>query len=167
MQKRSLRFFLRTFASFALIAALIPVAAPAHLAQAPGAIQPGSASSAAYLELRVDPPFAVPGSLVTLHITYHNIGEVYAYFLVTPPDLVLLEPPLDIPCKFYEHPSGCQLITIRALANGVVTISATATGEVWDAGCPCWYMGGATSAAPARLVITDHVWSLFLPVIRD
>ncbi len=167
MQKRSLGFFLRTFASFVLIAVLIPVAAPAHAARAPGAIQPGSTNSPAYLELRVEPPFAVPGSLVTLYITYVNIGEVYAYFLVTPPDLVAFEPPLDSPCKYYEHPSGCQSITMRALAKGVVTISATATGEVWDEDCPCWYMGGATSAAPARLVIADQIWSMYLPAIRN
>ncbi len=115
----------------------------------------------------MDLPIASPGSLVTLHITYHNIGEVYAYIAVSPPDLVAFDPPLASPCKYYEHPYGCQSITLRALADGVVEFSASATGEVWDADCHCWYMGGAFSAAPARLVIAYQTWSMFLPAIRN
>ncbi len=55
---------------------------------------------------------------------------------------------------------------MRALANGVVTISVSATGEVWDADCHCWYWGGGSAIAPAQLVITDHIWNSFLPAVQ-
>ncbi len=124
-------------------------------------------SYVAYLELYMDPPFATAGSLVTLHITYHNIGEPYAYINITPPELVAFDPPFTGPCKYGEYPNGCRSITMRALANGVATISVGATGEVWDPDCHCWYWGGGTSLEPARLVITDHIWYSFIPAVRN
>jgi hypothetical protein len=119
-----------------------------------------------YLELSVEPPISHTGTLITLHITYHNIGMPYTTIQVDPPGLVAFEPPLEMPCKYFEHPTGCTAIALRTVAAGMVTIRAGATGEVYDETCNCWYWSGGTDNGPARLVITDSIWRTFLPSIQ-
>ncbi len=165
MKIRNSRILVNSFTRLVMIVALFGVFSPVQAVNPPGTNPLGDTSYVAYLELSMDPPFAAVGSLVTLHITYYNLGEPYAYINIIPEDLVAFDPPMTSPCKYYEHPDGCQSITFRALANGVVNFYVGATGEVWDEDCHCWYWGGGTSSTPARLVITDHVWHSFLPAV--
>ncbi len=119
-----------------------------------------------YLELSITPPVAIPGSLVTLHITYHNIGEQWTDIVIDPSASVAYDPELSMPCKYNEHPNGCTSITFRALVKGAVTFHASAYGEIFDPGCNCFYWSSASDISPAILYIVDQAWALFLPGIQ-
>ena len=114
----------------------------------------------------MEPSLVLTGTLVTLHIAYHNIGLPYTNIQINPPGLVAFEPPLSMPCKYDQHPNGCAEITLRTLATGVVQFSANATGEVYDETCRCWYWSGASDNGPATLIIAESVWKMFLPSIH-
>jgi hypothetical protein len=115
-----------------------------------------------YLELSVDPPLALPGTLVTLTIVYHNLGLPHTMINFNPDGLVAFDPPLLEQCEY-----GCGEYTLRALQSGVVEIHAGATGEIYDESCGCWRWSGATDNGPARLVITETLWQLYLPYIPE
>jgi hypothetical protein len=124
-----------------------------------------NATYTAYMELSVEPPVASTGTLITLHIAYHNIGEPYTYISINPPGLVAFEPPLSMPCKYYEH-AGCTAITFRTLSSGEVEFTASATGEVFDDDCGCWRWAGGSDNGPARLIIEGTIWQIFLPFVQ-
>lgn len=113
-----------------------------------------------YLELALDSPIVTTDTLITLYVSYHNLGLPYTSIVITPPNLVEFEPFLSMPCN------GCTAITLRALAPGVVTFRANATGEVYDETCNCWYWGSAADNGPATLIISDTIWDTFLPWIQ-
>ena len=118
-----------------------------------------------YLELSVEPPIVIPGELITLHIVYHNIGLPYTRISINPSNIVIYEPPLDMPCKYDQHPNGCTAITLRTLTTGVVTFSAWANGEVFDPDCQCWIFDDAYDNGPATAAIVNKISYLFLPVL--
>jgi len=167
MQKFIVRLVAALFLCAAATVLSIPMIASSHALKVQGQGPTQSGNPSAYLELSVEPFLVNPGTLVTLHITYHNIGLVYTGITANPPDLVAFEPPLTMPCKYNEHPDGCRTITFRTLATGIVKFKAGATGEVWDEDCKCWYWGGAADNGPARLVITDFIWERFLPFVQQ
>lgn len=119
-----------------------------------------------YLELSVEPPVAFAGTLVTLTITYHNLGMPYTVINIDPPGLVAFDPPLSMPCKYYEHPTGCRVLPLQTLSSGVVQITAGATGEVYDEACHCFRWGGGTDNGPAVLTILEKGWQIFLPFLQ-
>jgi hypothetical protein len=80
---------------------------------------PSCTNPGAYLELSIEPAMALPGTLVTLNIAYHRIGLPYTGIGINPPDLVVFDPPLSMPCKYGEHINGCSAITFRTQASGV------------------------------------------------
>ena len=120
----------------------------------------------AYLELSLDSAIVTAGTPITLYIEYHNIGVPHTTINVTPTGLVAFEPPLSMPCKYDQHPNGCTAIGFRALASGVVTFTARATGEVYDEACYCWYWSIADTIEPARLIIADTIWRAWLPLVE-
>jgi hypothetical protein len=122
--------------------------------------------ASAYLQLSVDAAVVSATRLTTLHISYHNIGLPYTTITLSPSALITFDPPLAMPCKYDQHPNGCTAITLRALVSGVVTITASATGEVYDEDCMCWYWGGGSAIGPAQVVIGDSPWHMMLPMIR-
>jgi len=122
------------------------------------------ATTDSYLELSVKPAIVLPGTLVTLYIVYHNIGMPYTDIVITPAELVAFDPPMDMPCKYFEQ-GGCTHITLRALAVGIVEFRAGATGEIFDESCNCWRWGGGTDNWPARLVIAETLWQEYLPLL--
>ena len=109
----------------------------------------------AYLELSVDPVHSRAGSLITLNITYYNIGLPFTTIQIDPPILVEYDPELTMPCKFHEHANGCQAITFRTLAPGEVQFNASAHGEIWSDQCQCWHFTTVTDNGPAIARITE------------
>ncbi len=118
----------------------------------------------AYLKLSVDPAQSRAGSLITLHISYHNIGLPYTTIYANSSNLVEFDPPLPMPCKYDRHPNGCQAITFKTLSPGKVEFTASATGELWGEECQCWYWGGASDNGPVVAVITEP-WRFFIPFV--
>lgn len=127
---------------------------------------PAPTSPPPYLELSVRPPIETAGALVTLHIAYHNIGLPYTYISISPTGLITFEPPLTMPCRYDQHPNGCTAITLQALAPGVATFRAGATGEVYYEGCRCWVWSGAGDNGPASVIIADAIWRIWLPLLQ-
>jgi hypothetical protein len=119
-----------------------------------------------YLELSIQPSIATVGDLLTLYVTYHNIGEPLLYPNISPCENVAYEPLIADPCDNLAHLFGYSEITFRALNSGVVTFHAGATGEVWDDSCQCWVWGGGSDNGPAIVTIVDTVWKEFLPVLQ-
>jgi hypothetical protein len=120
----------------------------------------------AYLELSVEPAQSRAGGLITLNITYHNIGLPYTTISINQPDLVEFDPPLSMPCKYHEHPNGCQAITFRTLAPGEVQFNASASGEIWSEQCQCWFFTTITDNGPANAVITEPLRFFILLVMK-
>jgi hypothetical protein len=114
-----------------------------------------TADPSTHVDLSADPSVVSVGDLITLRVAYHNIGMPYLYFGALPDGLATPDPPLGNVCKYSEHPNGCTAITFRALAPGVVTFDASATGEV--AYCVNGRLvlghGGGSARAPVTLVI--------------
>jgi hypothetical protein len=155
-----------------LVASLLAIAfsgaaPPSSPSQAAQAWPPSDrfATTASYLELSVKPAIVLPGQLVTLYIVYHNLGEPYTNISIIPAELAAFDPPMDMPCKYYEQ-GGCTEFSLRALAVGTVEFRAGATGEIFDEGCNCWRFWGATDNGPARLVIAEAVWQEYLPLVH-
>ena len=141
-------------------------AAPPQPIRAQEQTNPHGTTAAAYLELSVVPRIALTGTLVTLNITYHHIGFPYTGITTNPPGLVTFDPPLSMPCKYNQHPTGCQAIPFRTQSSGVVQFTAGASGEVYDEGCGCFRWGTALDNGPATLIIVDTLWQVFLPSIQ-
>jgi hypothetical protein len=120
----------------------------------------------AYLELSVEPAQTRAGGLITLNISYHNIGLPYTTISIDQPDLVEFDPPLSMPCKFHEHPNGCQAITFRTLAPGEVQFNASANGEIWSEQCQCWFFTTVTDNGPAKAKITEPLRFFILLVMK-
>lgn len=120
----------------------------------------------AYLELSVEPAQSRAGGPITLNISYHNVGLPYTTISIDQPDLVEFDPPLSMPCKFHEHPNGCQAITFRTLAPGEVQFNASAHGEIWSEGCQCWFFTTVTDNGPAKAVITEPLRFFILLVMK-
>lgn len=156
--------------AFVLLVLLLPVQARAHEVVQKQEVARSTLRhtdvASAYLQLSVDPAVVTATSLTTLHISYHNIGLPYTTITLSPSALITFDPLLAMPCKYDQHPNGCTAITLRALVSGVVTITASATGEVYDEDCMCWYWGGGSSIDPAQIVIGDSPWHTMLPMIR-
>jgi hypothetical protein len=119
-----------------------------------------------YLELAVEPSIVTPTTLITLYISYGGLGLPYTTITAEPADLIAFEPPLSMPCKFYEHPNGCTAITAQALATGTVTFRAWANGDIFDPACMCWRFTNISENEPATLMIAETIQYLNLPVIR-
>jgi hypothetical protein len=100
-----------------------------------------------YLELSVEPPVALTGSLVTLHIAYHHIGLPYTYIKVDPPDLVEFDPPMTMPCQY-----SCDAITFRALSSGEVQFKIDNS----NLGLPVILSGGIASMSTSSLTGGQH-----------
>ncbi len=139
---------------------------PPHPLRAQEHVPLQSTAANAYLELSVEPPIVLTDTLITLSITYHNIGFPYTTIQVNPPNLAAFEPPMSMPCKYDQHPNGCTAISLRTQAIGVVQFTASATGEVYDETCHCWYWSGASDNGPARLIIAETLWQTFLPSVH-
>jgi hypothetical protein len=124
-----------------------------------GTISPSLADPAHYVQLSVTPAIVTPGELVTLHITYHNVGLPLTYISIIPPENLAYEPEIAIPCY------GCSDVTLRALTTGLVRIYATASGEIFDEGCHCWVFTMVPDNGPAVLHVVDQLWTVFLPAV--
>ncbi len=135
---------------------------PPGVSQAAG---PSCYNHEAYLELSVEPAYALPDSIVTLHIAYHRLGFPYTFVNIDQPDLVTFDPPMSMPCKYDEDVTGCKAITFRTQSAGVVHFSASAEGEVFGEDCQCWCFTFVQDNAPATLVITDTISHIFLPSV--
>ncbi len=110
----------------------------------------------------VDPCFVQPelilsgpsqvavGQVFTLSIQYINLGMPYTSIGFNDNNLAQFDPPLTMPCKSNEHPTGCGSITIRATQVGTLVINATATGESYNHG---WYWGWGSARAPLTITI--------------
>lgn len=122
--------------------------------------------SEAYLELSLDSAETPLGTMITLNITYHNIGLPYTNIKVEPADILAFEPPLSMPCKYDQHPNGCTAITFMTLATGEVTFTASATGELFGEECQCWYWGGASDNGAVSATIVDPAMRLFMPFVQ-
>lgn len=111
-----------------------------------------------YLELSVTPAEIGVGDILTLHISYHNIGLPSTYIFITPTNVVTYEPPFIESCPPGET---CTAVTFRTLAPGAVRFDAYAYGEI----C-CWRWAGANALEPVTVFIgSGHA---FLPLIfRD
>ena len=154
----TLALFLAVFSSGVFLSMDQIVAKEGELSQSP--------DNTAYLELSVNPMKSPAGSLITLHISYHNLGMPHTTINVKPSNLVEFEPPISMPCKFDQHLNGCRAITFRTLEPGEVEFTAFANGEVWDEDCQCWYWGTASDTGPAIAAITDP-WLFFFPFVMD
>jgi len=145
---------------------LLSILAPSLAAAVPSpasAREPAFRDRAAiehYLELSVTPALAEVGDLITLNIVYHNLGEPYLYANASPDGLVATDPPITMPCPY------CNSVTYRALAAGVVTFRAGATGEIYDEGCRCWRWSGGTDNGPVTVTIVDLLWRIFIPSLQ-
>jgi hypothetical protein len=151
-------FFVVLFCSGVFISADLTSAEEFAPAQSP--------EQEAYLELSVDPAQSRAGSLITLHITYHNIGLPYTTISIDQPDLVEFDPPLAMPCKFHDHPNRCREITFRTLAPGEVQFTASAHGEVWSDQCQCWFFTTVTDNGPAIAKITEPLRFFLMFVMK-
>jgi hypothetical protein len=120
----------------------------------------------AYLELSVDPVESRAGSLITLNISYVNIGLPHTTILIDPPDLVEFDPPLSMPCRFHEHPSECREITFRTLAPGEVQFNASAHGEIWSDQCQCWFFTTVSDNGPVIAKITEPLKFFIMLVMK-
>jgi hypothetical protein len=118
----------------------------------------------AHLELDIAPASAPVGSLVTLHINYYGIGLYETSITATPNDAISFDPPRSMPCRYNQDPTNCTELTFRARAPGVVTIHASAYGEIYDTDCGCWRFSGAGDDAPAVLTVTGS--RFFLPFVK-
>jgi len=166
MSRIGFRFVVALFLALVVTALFWVTITPSHPLRAQENVPLQSAAANAYLGLSVEPPIVVTETLVTLHITYHNIGLPYTTIQVNPPNLAAFEPPLSMPCKYDQHPNGCTMITLRTQAIGVVQFTASATGEVYDETCRCWYWSGASDNGPASLIIAETLWQMFLPSVQ-
>lgn len=160
MQKHKSYLIVKLFLCILMTTLPFQKSTPAYAADVSPIVQPATAPLAS-LELSVSPTTVRVGEPVTLNIAYHNIGLVYTQILMDPPGVVTFDPPLSMPCKYDSHPNGCKSITMRATAPGTVTITASATGEIYDPACTCFYFSGASSTAPVRILVYDR--SIFLP----
>jgi len=144
-----------------LLLTLFPYASQARFASSPAlngtAVPP-------HLALDIAPVSAPVGSLVTLHIIYYGIGLYETSITVTPTDAISFDPPRSMPCRYNQDPANCTQLTFRARAPGVVTIHASAYGEIYDTDCSCWRFTGAGDDAPAVLTITGS--RVFLPFVK-
>lgn len=169
MRKRNLRLIAQLFLCF--LAVTLPLQVGASRSAGIGSsdvlydsgIVPPQAQGP-YLQLSVTPAAVRPGELFTLTIAYHDIGLVYTTITTNPPNMVVFDPPLSMPCKYDSHPNGCTSITMRAVAKGAVSIDASATGEIFDSSCQCFRMSGASDNGPASVVIKDSSWLMYLPL---
>ncbi len=153
--------------SMLLIMSLCALTAPAEgtfSPQAPPTSHISTTTITPHLELSIAPAAVAVGAIMTLHVTYVNLGLPYTTVKVDPPTLVQFEPPLTMPCKYDQHPTHCTDITLRAIAPGDVTFEASATGEIYDDQCSCWRWSGGSSIAPARAIISGTI--LYLPVVQ-
>jgi endo-1,4-beta-xylanase len=116
-----------------------------------------------YLVLSADPQTVAVGAAFTLVISYHNLGLPYTTINVTPTQRAVSDPPLLSPCKYDQHPTGCKSVGLRARHSGVVTITASATGEAYSEECSCWYWTGAGDIGPAVVTITGS--SFYMPLL--
>ena len=133
---------------------------PIHNASAHGQASAPLAATDHYLELSITPSVAALGSLVTLRISYHNVGEPLTYFSASPAESVTTEPVISSPCF------DCSVITFRTLTKGTVNFNAAASGEIFDDGCNCWVFTIVPDNGPAVLHIVDQAWTVFLPVTQ-
>ncbi|HBW51032.1 MAG TPA: hypothetical protein DEF47_14150, partial [Herpetosiphon sp.] len=91
------------------------------------------------------------GDVFTLTIDYVNIGAPDTGISLSPNGLAQVEAPSVMPCDFFEDPTHCTKIRLRATAVGELTIDAWATGELFiDGG---WMWGGARARNPVYVNI--------------
>lgn len=116
-----------------------------------------------HLALSAAPAAVAVGDLVTVRITYINLGMPYTSLTWDPPALAAFDPPRTMPCKYHEDASGCREITLRAVAPGTLSIHAGASGEIFDDACSCWRWSSASDNGPA--VVTIQGARIFLPAL--
>ena len=122
----------------------------------------GGTTVPAHLTLDITPASAPMDSVVTLHIIYYGIGLYETNITVTPNDAISFDPPRSLPCRYNQDPTNCTELTFRARTPGVVTIHASAYGEIYDTDCSCWRFTGIGDDAPAVFTITGSRFFLSL-----
>ncbi|XSG73301.1 hypothetical protein ACP8Y2_14035 [Herpetosiphon llansteffanensis] len=98
------------------------------------------------------PSQVVVGQLFTLSIAYENIGMQHTTIRLSDDYLARFDPPLTMPCKYDQHPTRCQSITLRATSVGVLVIEAQARGESFNNG---WFWSTAGAKTPLTINIID------------
>ncbi len=129
------------------------------------AVPQTAAAETPHLELVVEPASVPVGERVTLQIGYVGVGLVHTTITISPTGSLVFDPPLEMPCRYDEHPNGCTSITLRARQVGTVTINATASGEIYNPGCTCFHFTLVTSSNPAQFSIRPA--TLFFPFLRQ
>jgi hypothetical protein len=168
---------LRRYPSFTALALLMLLAANAaahplatrerRSAQPPApTTAPIAPAVTPHLTLSVDKPSASFGALITLHITYTNIGLQWTTVTSSPADLVAFDPPRSMPCKYDQDATQCQEMTLRAIGTGIATIHASAYGEIYDDACKCWRFSGASDDGPAIVTIGPPAVRVFVPLAQ-
>lgn len=137
------------------------VTRPASLEAALPAKSKAPAVPQPHVILKVRPPIVTPGALVTLSISYYEMGSPpYPSFELSPTGVITFEPPSPGLCEW------CPEVVFRALAPGVVTPSVSASTEIYDEICQCLYWVVAEVRRPATIIVADTIWSVFLPTVR-
>jgi endo-1,4-beta-xylanase len=137
-----------------------------YVGQAPFAPSPAldNTTVPAYLTLDTTPTSAPVNSVVTLHVIYFGIGLYETSITVTPNEAISFDPPRSMPCRYNQDPTNCTQLTFRTRTPGLVTIHASAYGEIYDSDCSCWRFTGAGDDAPAVLTITGS--RILLPLVH-
>lgn len=141
--------------------ALVVPAAP-RLPAAESATPP-STTPPPSLHLSVDRGGLAVGELLTLTVTYTNLGLQHTTITISPTGVLAFDPPVTMPCKYDQHPSQCTSFTLRAAQAGAATIRASATGEIYDDACSCWRFSGAADDRPAIVVVGG--FRRYLPLV--
>ncbi len=101
------------------------------------------------------------GQQFTLSIAYENIGMQHTTIRLNNDYLARFDPPLTMPCKYDQHPTRCESVTLRATSVGVLVIEADARGESFNNG---WFWSGAAAKLPLTINIIDpNATSTFTP----
>lgn len=117
-----------------------------------------------HLTLSVAPAVVPVDGLVTLQIAYHGIGLYHTTVTISPESALVFDPPRAMPCRFDQDASRCTTLTLRAWTPGLVTIRASASGEIYDSQCQCWRFSVVSDDGPAQVSIGGS--RLFVPLVQ-
>lgn len=117
-----------------------------------------------HLTLSVTPAVVPVDGLVTLQIAYHGIGLYHTTVTISPESALVFDPPRPMPCRYDQDSSRCTIFTLRAQTPGIVTIRASASGEIFDPQCQCWRFTSVRDDGPALVTIGGE--RLFIPLIQ-
>lgn len=123
-----------------------------------------ASTSDPHLTLSIEPAVAPLNTLVTLQIAYHGVGLYDTTVRISPENALVFDPARSMPCRYNEDASACTRLTLRARAPGVVTISASAYGEIYDLECQCWRFTRVGDDGPVQVTITGT--QVFIPLLQ-